>query len=130
MLSKFGRRNISKIIYVFGCSLKKFKSGRQTHKLAAHYKRNNRDFFMSTHADSLVSKQKVNGQTVKEIANMSTRDVIVVESLEVREHSLFLFYHDNLNKLLLLQCKHSRLRYVSMSVCLYVYIYVCIYVCL
>ena len=42
---------------------------------------------------------------------MSRSEAVVIESIEVREHFRFLFYFDILNKLLLLQCKHSKYMY-------------------
>ena len=65
----------------------------------------------STHTESLVTKQWINGDSVKEIANMSRSEAVVIESLEVQELLRFLFYLDILNKLLLLLCKHSKYMY-------------------
>ena len=42
---------------------------------------------------------------------MSRSEAVVIESIEVRERLRFLFYFDILNKLLLLQCKHSKYMY-------------------
>ena len=42
---------------------------------------------------------------------MSRSEAVVIESIEVREHLRCLFYLDILNKLLLLQCKHSKYMY-------------------
>ena len=42
---------------------------------------------------------------------MSRSEVVAIESLEVREHLRFVFYLDILNKLLLLQWKHSKYMY-------------------
>ena len=42
---------------------------------------------------------------------MSTSEAEVIESIQVRELLRFLFYLDILNKLLLLQCKHSTYMY-------------------
>ena len=42
---------------------------------------------------------------------MSKSEAVVIGSKEVREILRFLFYLDLLNKLLLLQCKHSKYMY-------------------
>ena len=44
---------------------------------------------------------------------MSRSEAVVMESLEIRELLRFLFYLDILNKLLLLQCKHSKYMYAK-----------------
>ena len=67
--------------------------------------------FMSTHTKSFVSKEYFNGQNVKEIANRSKSAAVVIESIELRELVRFLFYLDILNKLFLLQRKHSKYIY-------------------
>ena len=67
--------------------------------------------FMSTHANSLSSKKWINDQSVKKITNMSKSEAVVIESIEVREMLSFLFYLDILNKLSLLQRKHSKYMY-------------------
>ena len=69
--------------------------------------------FMSTHADSPVSKLYINGQSVKEIANMSKSEAVVNESIELRELLRFLFYLDILNKRSLLQRKQSKYMYAK-----------------
>ena len=50
--------------------------------------------------------------SVKEIANVSWSEAVVIEPIKVGELLRFLFYLDILNKLLLLlQCKHSKYMY-------------------
>ena len=44
---------------------------------------------------------------------MSKSEAVVMESIEVRELLRFLFYLDILNKLSLLQCKHSKYMYAK-----------------
>ena len=52
-----------------------------------------------------------NGQSIKEMANMRKSEAVVIESIEVEERLICLFYLNILNKLLLLPRKHSKYIY-------------------
>ena len=45
---------------------------------------------MSTHSELILSKKQLNGQSVQRITRMSTSEVVVIESIEVRELLRFL----------------------------------------
>ena len=82
--------------------------------------------FVSTHAEFLIKLKIAEWSNVKEITNMSTSEVVVIESTSidsitttsevlifVREHLRCLYYLDILKKFLLLQRKHSKCMYAK-----------------
>ena len=54
--------------------------------------------FKANYATSSVSKQKLNSQSVKKKTNFSNSEVIVIESIEVREVFRFYVLLENLNE--------------------------------
>ena len=60
---------------------------------------------------------------------MSKSEAVVIESIEVREMLRFLFYLDILNKLLLLQRKHSKYMYAKCLIfpCFITYLVACMH---
>ena len=83
----------------------------------------------------------INGQSVKEITNMSKSEKVVIVSLEMSELLRFLSYFsyfDILNKLSLLHCKHSKYIYGRclnfpcfinyLTACMHAFCMLCLYV--
>ena len=96
LLSTFGTRKTNKVLHFFGCSIINHFSDRQPYNFAAHHNRNNTTIqikFITTHAVSLVIKYQLNDQSVKEIANMSNSEVVVM----VRQQMCKIFYNFYIN---------------------------------